>query len=68
MTDGRDNRGHGGGTPLWPFALIGLAGAVYVGVQLAVNVWKSWLLAGSIVAAGMALFWAIWPGGGDEDG
>ncbi len=68
MTGSGGNKEDGGGTPLWPFALIGLAAAVYVGVQLAVNIWKSWLLAGSIVAAGMALFWAIWPGGGEEDG
>ena len=57
--------GRGGGAPLWPFALIGLAGAVFVGLNLAVTVWKSWLLAGAILAAGMAAFWLIWPGEDD---
>ncbi len=53
-----------GGAPLWPFLLIGLAGAVFVGLNLAVSVWKSWTLAGAVLAAGMALFWLIWPGDG----
>lgn len=48
--------------PLWPFLLIGLAGAVFTGLNLAVSVWKSWTLAGAVLAAGMALFWLIWPG------
>ncbi len=60
-----NNRGHGG-APLWPFALIALAGAVYLGLRMAVSVWHSWLLAGAVLAAGMAAFWAIWPG--DEEG
>jgi len=58
----RNDRGHGG-APLWPFALIALAGTVYLGLHLAVDVWRSWLLAGAVLAAGMAAFWVIWPGG-----
>ncbi len=64
--DGGKGKGHGG-TPLWPFLLIALAGSVYLGVQFAVNLWHSWLLAGAIVAAGMALFWLIWPGNDDDE-
>ncbi len=66
MRGNGNNRGQGGRTPAWPFFLIGLAGAVFVGLNLAVTVWKSWLLAGAVLAAGMALFWLIWPGGGRE--
>ena len=51
----------GNKVPLWPFALIALAGAMYAGVQLALNVWRSWLLAAAIVAAGFAVFWLLWP-------
>ncbi|HHN72968.1 MAG TPA: hypothetical protein ENK13_02660 [Thermopetrobacter sp.] len=56
-TDGDETRR----TPLRPFLLIALAGAVYIGLELAVTVWKSWLAAGAVVAFGMALFWLIWP-------
>ena len=65
MTREPEGGGQGGRTPVWPFALIGLAGAVFVGLNLAVTVWKSWLLAGAILAAGMAAFWLIWPGEDD---
>ncbi len=52
----------GNGAPVWPFALIGLAGAVFIGLNLVLRIWHSWLLAGAVLAAGMALFWLIWPG------
>ncbi len=53
-------------TPLRPFLLIGLAALVYLGLEFVVFVYKSWLLAGAVLAAGMAAFWAIWPAV-DED-
>jgi len=48
-------------TPLWPFALIGLLGAVYLGVRFALGHWKSWLLAGAVIALGVALYYLIVP-------
>ena len=41
--------------------LVGLAGAAYVGVEFALGYWKSWLLAASIVALAIALYFLIWP-------
>ncbi len=41
--------------------LVGLAGAAYLGVQFALAYWKSWLLAASIVAFAIALYFLIWP-------
>ena len=41
--------------------LVGLVGAAYVGVQFALGHWKSWLLAASIVAFAIALYFLIWP-------
>ncbi len=69
MRRSNDDRDRGGeaGTPLRPFLLIGLAAAVYLGLEIVVFVYKSWLLAGAVLAAGMAAFWAIWPAA-DEDG
>ncbi len=36
--------------------LVALAALVYVGVLVALAVWRSWLLAGAVMAAGIALF------------
>ncbi len=41
--------------------LVGLAGAAYVGVQFALGYWKSWLLAASIIALAIALYFLVWP-------
>ena len=41
--------------------LVGLLGAAYLGVTLALAYWKSWLLAASIIAFAIALYFLIWP-------
>ena len=64
----KDRNGDGAvRTPLRPFLLIGLAAVVYLGLEIVVFVYKSWLLAGAVLAAGMAAFWAIWPATDEDD-
>ena len=41
--------------------LVGLAGAAYLGVEFALGYFKSWLLAASIIAFAIALYFLIWP-------
>ena len=56
MADGGKNGKGRKDTPWRPFALIGLAGAAFMGVQGAVIIWKSWLLAGAVLAGALAVF------------
>jgi hypothetical protein len=63
--DQRGSAGGAGQAPIRPFLLIALAGAVYIGLNVAVTVWKSWLLAGAVLSLGMMFFWMIWPDAGD---
>ncbi len=47
-------------------ALVAIAGGAYLGLQIALNVWKSWLLAGSVVALAFALLWLVFPDTSDD--
>jgi len=46
--------------------LVGLAGAAYVGVRFALGYWRSWLLAGSVIALAIALYYLIWPSSDEQ--
>ncbi len=46
--------------------LVGLLGAAYLGVEFALGYWKSWLLAASIIAFAIALYFLIWPMAEDD--
>ena len=47
--------------------LVGLLGAAYVGVEFALGYFKSWLLAGAVIAAAVAFYHLVWPSS-DDDG
>ena len=63
----RKKRDPGELTSLRIALLVGLAGAAYLGVELALGYWKSWLLAASIIAFAIALYFLVWPMPEDED-
>ena len=64
------NRRNGDGRGEWRSLrmalLVGLAAVAYVGVELALGYWRSWLLAASIVAFAIALYFLIWPSSNGE--
>ena len=62
----RGNRDPGERSSLRIALLVGLLGTAYVGVEFALGYWKSWLLAASIVAFAIALYFLIWPMAEDD--
>ncbi len=62
-----NDRDPGEPTSLRIALLVGLLGAAYLGVELALGYWKSWLLAASIIAFAIALYFLVWPMPGDDD-
>ena len=63
---GKDNRDPRESLGLRIALLVGLAGAAYVGVQFALGYFRSWLLAASIIAFAIALYFLIWPSSGED--
>ncbi len=46
--------------------LVGLLGAAYVGVEFALGYFRSWLLAGAVIAAAVAFYHLLWPSSEDD--
>ncbi|GEM_PF-4914034 len=66
MNDNNDNNRDNERMALRLALLVGLAGAAYVGVQFALGHFRSWLLAGAIIALAIAFYHLIWPEGDER--